>query len=182
MRSRIVAARGDEKKSCGVNGAPLGRSRRLLRDQKGMALILTLVLLAVMSILGAMAISNSTSELGISSNFRSAQESFYGAERAVEYAMTDWSIYNSIGTGNVPLNPLASNINVAHHGGLKTTDNDGNAINNEVRYLTAGALPPGSGSDPTYFQSRYYVISVTGEGPNNATTRIEAQVARIVPK
>jgi hypothetical protein len=132
-----------------------------------------------MSILGAMALTNSTSELGISSNFRSAQDSFYGAERAVEYAMTAEAIYNSIGTGNRPLDGYNAAILVgsgAKKSGLKV------GAGSEVRYLTAGALPPGSGSDPTYFQSRYYVISVTGEGPKNATTRIEAQVARIVPK
>jgi hypothetical protein len=51
-----------------------------------------------------------------------------------------------------------------------------------VQFLNAGALPPGSGTDPTYFQSRYYAISVTGEGPNNSVSRIDAQVARVVPK
>jgi hypothetical protein len=144
-----------------------------------MALILSLVLLAVMSILGAMALSNSNSELGISGNFRSAQDSFYAAERTVEYAMTDGAIYNTIGLGTVSLDTYNGDLLVgsgAKESGLKV------GAGSEVRYLTAGALPPGSGSDPTYFQSRYYVISVTGEGPNNATTRIEAQVARIVPK
>jgi hypothetical protein len=52
----------------------------------------------------------------------------------------------------------------------------------EVIFTSSGSLPPGSGSDPTYFQSRYYVIDVTAEGPNRASSRVEAQVARIVPK
>jgi len=144
-----------------------------------MALILALVLLTLMSILGALALSTSTTESGISGNYRASQQAFYAAERAVEYASTSESIYETIGTGSADLNAGAHPTNIAAgtgNSGLKS------GATNQVSYLTAGALPPGSGSDPTYFAARYYIITVTGDGPNNATTRVESQVARVVPK
>jgi hypothetical protein len=146
-----------------------------LRNQQGTALVLTLSMLALMSILGALALSTSTTELGISSNLRSSQEAFYAAERAVEYAMTNGNIYSSIATGEESLDGYNGDILIGRSG-LRL------GAGSKVQYLNSGALPPGSGSDPTYFQSRYYIISVTAEGPNNSVTRVEEQLGRIVPK
>lgn len=145
------------------------------RGERGTILILTLVMLTVMSLLGVLALNTSDTELRISSNYRAQQEAFYAADRTIEYAMTNPDIYNSIGMGEEPLDAHASAL-AAGMGGLKT------GAGNKVKYLSAGALPPGSGSDPSYFQARYYLIQVTGEGPNGSTSRIAAQVARIVPK
>jgi hypothetical protein len=146
-----------------------------LRNQQGTALVLTLSMLALMSILGALALSTSTTELGISGNLRSSQEAFYAAERAVEYAMTNGNIYSIIATGEESLDGYNGDILIGRSG-LRL------GAGSKVEYLSSGALPPGSGSDPTYFQSRYYIISVIGEGPNNSVTRVEEQVGRIVPK
>lgn len=167
------------------------RTPRPLGNQRGTALVLALIMLALMSVLGALALSTSTTEIGISSNYRSSQQAFYAADRAVEYAMTNEQIFDTIGTGSIDLIADADTTNAT------ATTNDDHIANiaaatgnsglqtgavNRVTYLTSGALPPGTGSDPTYFQARYYIITVTGRGPNNSATRVETQVARIVPK
>ena len=162
----------DNQEFCVTNRCSLGK---YLKNQDGAVLILSLVMLAIMSILGAMALSTSTTDLKISSNYRASQEAFYAADRAVEYAMTSGTIYSSIGLGEYSLDGDNADITVGD-GGLKL------GTGSKVKYLTSGDLPPGSGSDPTYFQSRYYFISVTAEGPNNSAARLESQVARIVPK
>jgi Tfp pilus assembly protein PilX len=148
-----------------------------------------LVILALMSILGALALSTSTTEVGISGNYRASQQAFFAAERAVEYAITNEAIFDTIATGSVDLNTDGSATpgdtrddhlpNIV--AGTVSSGLDPAAAN-QVVYLTSGALPPGTGSDPTYFQARYYVVSVTAQGPNNASARVESQVARIVPK
>lgn len=149
-------------------------------NEKGTALIFALAALMIMSMLGVMVLSSATTEIGISSNFRTKQQGFAAADRAVEYAMTDEDIYSAV-TPAVPSLDLTTTMaaNIAAetgNSGLKAGEV------NRVVFIASGGLPPDSGSDPTYFQSRYYAISVTGEGPNNSTTRIEAQVARVVPK
>jgi hypothetical protein len=159
-----------------------------LQDERGTALILTLVMLTLMSILGVLALSTSTSEIGISSNYKTSQEAFYAAERAVEYAMTNQDIYDRP-TADFPVSltnndtavDTAHEANIAVGTGSRRSGLQDGAVN-QVEYIGSGPLPPGSGSDPTYFQSRFYAIDVTGQGPGNASVRVEAQVARIVPK
>lgn len=159
-----------------------------LGNQRGIALILAISMLAIMSVLGAMALSTSSTEIGLSGNYRTNQLAFYSAQRAVEYAMTNGDIYNAIGTGSIDLETGNHPTNIA--GGtadgrglfLAASDTDDGPTDNKVSYQFASSLPPGSGSDPTYFEARYYLINVTGEGPNNSIKAIEAQVGRIVPK
>jgi type IV pilus assembly protein PilX len=154
----------------------------ILRNQEGTALILALVMLVVLSILGAMSLSTTDTEIDISSNYRNSKEAFFAAERAIEYASTNGDIYTSIGTGSVNLNNTGTYASdVSEGSGPKTSGLDTNAAN-QVTYLSTGPLPPGTGTDPTYFESRYYLINATGKGPRNSSTRIEAQVARVVPK
>ena len=157
-------------------------------NERGMALILVLSMLTIMSLLGVLALSTATTELDISSNMRRFAGGIQqAAERAVEYAAIAGNIYNTIGTNTVDLDDTqAADIQMDHAGyssGIITseTNADGTAAN-QVGYLASGPLPPLSGSDATLFEMRYYRISVTGHGPNNSSTRIEAQVGRLVPK
>jgi type IV pilus assembly protein PilX len=150
-----------------------------LKNERGAALVLALAMLTIMSILGAWVLSSARTEIGISGNYRTSQQAFYAADRAVEYAMVDENIYSTLNPGSPPLiltGTMADNIEAG-------TGNSGllQDAPNQVEFLTTGPLPPGSGSDDS-FQSRYYAITVTGEGPNNSTARIDAQVARVVPK
>jgi PilX N-terminal len=156
-------------------------------NERGMALILVLSMLTIMSLLGVLALSTATTELNITGNMRSSRESFFAAERAIDYASIAGDIYESIGTNTVPLTTGQANDIKIDHGGY-TSGIDASEKNlddqlvNQVGYLTSGPLPPSSGSDATLFEMRYYRISVTGHGPNNSSTRIEAQVGRLVPK
>ncbi|OEU69935.1 MAG: hypothetical protein BA864_12825 [Desulfuromonadales bacterium C00003093] len=161
---------------------------RPLNNQRGMALILAISMLAIMSILGAMALSTSSTEVGLSGNYKTTQLAFYSAQRALEYATTNGDIYASIGTGVIDLETgdHPTNIIGGTAEGLGIFEISGDAdegpLDNKVTHLLTGNLPPGSGSDPTYFEARYYLINVTGEGPRNSIARIESQVGRIVPK
>lgn len=156
------------------------KQSNVLTNERGAALVLALAMLTIMSILGAWVLSSSTTEIGISGNYRTSQQAFYAADRAVEYAMVDEAIYSNA----TPANPLLDMTETMVENIEANTGNSGlrQGAPNRVEFLTAGPLPPGSGSDPTYFQSRYYAITVTGEGPNNSTARIDAQVARVVPR
>ncbi len=67
-------------------------------NERGMALIIAVSLMAIMSLLGAILLSVTTSDIQLSGNYRNQYEAFYAAERAVEY-----SIRTVIGTGAVDL-------------------------------------------------------------------------------
>ncbi|PLY04269.1 MAG: hypothetical protein C0622_03120 [Desulfuromonas sp.] len=55
-------------------------------DQRGFVMILTMVMLAVLSILGVMVLNTTDTELGITSNYRMNSEAFTGTEMGIEYA------------------------------------------------------------------------------------------------
>lgn len=156
----------------------VAKLQKPVRNQDGIALILAISMLAIMSVLGMMALSTTDTELNLSGNFRTSQMAFFSAQRAVEYAMTDGDIFNDIGAGSISLgnDPHKTNIAAGTGFGIDTD------ATNTVTYQMTGMLPPGSGSDPTYFESRYYLIDVTGQGPNNSEARVETQIGRIVPK
>jgi len=151
---------------------------KYIDHQRGTALILTLVMLTIMSLLGVLSLNTSDTELKISGNYRSQLNAFYAADRAVEYAMVNGNIYATLGGDASVIYNIAAD--TTHR--LNLAINGGDLDRGSVRYIAAGALPPGSGSDPSYFQARYYLIDVTGGGPRGSSTRITTQVARIVPK
>lgn len=161
-------------------------------NQRGVALILALVMLTILSILGALALSTTDTEIGISSNYQTSKYAFFAAQRAVEYAETAGPIYENIGTTSgssidlngtytVGSNTTSYSSDISQGTGSWASGLD-TSQTNTVTYLTSGAPPPGSGTDPTYFQSLYYQISVTAQGPHNSVAHIDAQVARVVPK
>lgn len=144
---------------------------KTVRNEKGIALVLALIVMFVMSLLGTMMIANSTSETKGAMNWRTKQDSFYAAERALEYARTDVNIYSAIGAGSVAI-PL-SGVSLA----AGTSDATGT-----VTYLSTGNPPRGSGIDATEFQANFYAIEAAGTGPANSRTETETSVARIIPR
>lgn len=140
-------------------------------NERGMALVLALIILFLMSVLGTMMFTNSSSETQASRNYRVKQDAFYAAERAVEYARSDVSVYSAIGTGSVAI-PLT---------GVDLSAGSSDATGT-VTYLANGNPPRGSGMDATEFQANFFAISATGTGPVNSRTEVETNVARIIPK
>lgn len=163
----------------------------IIKNEKGVALVLAMVMLVLMSILGAFALSTSTTEIGISGNYRNSQDAFYAADSAVEYASTDGNIYASpnlllIG-GFVDLNTDAggtylNNISINNSGrvsGLYPS------ATNRVTYIASGTLPLGfiyEADISEGYKANYFLITVTTTGPNGSQSNVEAQIAKLVPK
>lgn len=144
---------------------------KTVKNEKGIALVLALIVMFLMSILGTMMIANSSSETKGARNYRMKQDSFYAAERAIEYAKTDVNIYSAIGSGSVNI-PL---------GGVSLASGSSDATGT-VTYLSNGNPPRGSGIDATEFQANFYAIEAAGTGPANSRTETETSVARIIPR
>lgn len=152
-----------------------------LQNEGGFALILALCMLAILSILGALALSTSTTEIGISGNYRSAQNAFYAAERAIEYAM---------GNAVIVFNNDSTDLNAGTHPAALTVGQTKllPGATNSVVNLGMGDLPAKmAGKYSTDFGANYYVITVTGAQVDSADqpraqVRIETQRARIFQK
>lgn len=154
-----------------------------LRDEAGMALIVAICLLAVMSLFGAMLLNNSTSEIQLSGNYQTHQNAFYVADGAINYAtghpatVNDVDLYNDTNpaTGNSYLSEITLVANATLEPSAETID-DGDASTpdddrNSMIFLWEGAAPAGSGTEVNANSSttgNYYTIRAVGLAPFDA--------------
>ncbi len=160
-------------------------------NQRGTALVLALAMLALMTILGTLLISTTITEVKISGNFQSGQQAFHAADRAMEYAQArllgtaaNVDLYSGTHPADPTNTPHREFIQVGTSGLDTNPENDPDK--NRARFVYSAPPPPGSGSDASLFQARYYIVSVTGANPvgapNAARSELTAQAGKIVPK
>lgn len=172
-----------------------------VRDESGMALIIVLMMLFLLSILGVTMLSSSTSELKIAGNYRNNEISFYSAEAALDVGMSLESIYTSIipdsateswpvsGSGVELSNSFAST-------GTSSPNRDYNRINIpgtnssadvKVEFITKSNLAAGSGMQEdsglgpgSGFRANNFAVNVIANGPNNSQAQVESQIQKVV--
>lgn len=153
-------------------------------NERGIALVIAISLLAVMSILGAMLITASTSEIKLSGNYRNNREAFYAAERGLAYAMqeitdNDFTVNNT----TIDLSADAAAIDAVRIGnaGMSTTPGA-----STVTFIGTTDPPAEFRSDASSFETRNFIVTTSGVAPLNATNPsrivVSAHVSRLVPK
>lgn len=137
----------------------------LLMEEKGSALLIAMIMLVVLTVIGAATMNTSTTEVIISGNYRTMKEAFYNAEGPVEYAIVQTDIYsatNNIIGATVAIPLAADNVASVPLGNKNIFSN-----------VTAGSVtlsremnaPSGSGSSS---RVNVFRIDVTASGPTNA--------------
>ena len=155
-----------------------------LADNRGVVLVIVLIMLLLFSILGATVLTNSTSELKVSGNYRNQQQAFFTAEGALEQGHISSAIYSvipSIGdswTGVISYNP-AGTVTVTQN--TMVAAGTINAAQVVAENISSGPPPRGSGYDDT-FVANNYDLEITGYGPNNTAININSGISRIQTK
>ena len=75
--------------------------RSPLAQEQGFALILAIAMLAILSILGAIALSTTDTELKVTSNYQDYRQTFFSAARAAEYATNREMLMGMAGSVNL---------------------------------------------------------------------------------
>ncbi len=157
----------------------------IVGNERGIALILAIVLLALLAMLGAWALDTSSTDLKIAGNYKNAETAFSLADSAAAYAanpqilttacMTISACTDSTGGSSAPWAstpiPLSSS----------------NTATVSVEFLNKGPLPAGSmydadmdASGKPKFSGLYFNVTAYGNGPNNAKAQIETNVVQVV--
>jgi hypothetical protein len=158
-----------------------------VNDQRGIALVLALIMLMLLSILGTFALTTSSTELFIAGNYRDMQRAFYAGDAALELVLHGGSpnLYKTLAEGATSPTPGT---------GTSLKNKDYNTINFggitadvKVKYLGKGKVPTGGDPRRKYpsgddFEAAFYLISTTGVGPNGAMLDMEALTYRVVQK
>ncbi len=157
-----------------------GRPALTCGNERGMALILTLVMLALLSILGVWALDTSTTDLKIAGNFRTTQNAFYAADGGVGYATNVNTLVAVINHGP----GWSSNRVYLNSGGSTTASFTASAPS-----LIQGATPQSGGpanindSDESAsgWHAIYTSVTSTGTSANNSLVVVESLVSKKVP-
>lgn len=154
-----------------------GYMRSLKGDESGIALVMVLMFMMIMSILATVMYTTTSTEVKVARNFSWRQNAFYAAERGLEYAQADTDIYNIVGTSSAVQSFPMTGVDLSLGTGITGSDASGT-----VEFLASGNPPIGSGNDITKFKGLYYVINSYGEGVSNSEVHLETSISRIVPK
>lgn len=162
------------------------------RGEKGMALILAIAFLAILSILGAVVLDVSTRDLGQSATFMPARQAFYTSDRAVEYSMNRDIILNLSPTETID---LFNNVKKDKDGNvLGPTTHDNKAIINaagggtmiagSVTDLGPNELPPSvAAMYGSEFGANFYHVEVESTSPaaagTTANSHVNASIVRL---
>lgn len=162
---------------------PTRVATRRAGKERGSALILAIAMLAILSILGSIALMTSDTEMKVTGNYQAAKQTFWSADRAVEYA-TSRNILMTMGNS---VNLVSGTIVV---GGVTKTHKElidaaggGFLRGGVVTDLGSGPLPTKlAGTYGTDFGANYYQVSVEArqrDDDTSAAVRVDTTIVRI---
>ena len=151
---------------------------KYLKNQQGMALILAIVMIPIIAILGLLLVNSTTSDNLRSSGIYAQQQSFYAAERAVEYA-ANRELLLSMGS-SVDLETGTDADGATHKSHIDIPNEGGKLKSGSITDQGPGVLPVRlAGLYGSDFGANYYDISVRSDGPMQTEARVETQIVRL---
>lgn len=153
-------------------------------SQKGMALILAIAFLAVLSILGAVVLDVSTRDLKDSTTFLPKRQAFYLADRAVEYSMNRDIIF-SLSAGDPPVNLADTAHKTIIEKKIAGEKDSSELISGSVEFMPSDnlAMPDHlaelHGND---FGVVLYHVNVKSKAALNTRANVDASIVRLFKK
>jgi hypothetical protein len=146
-------------------------------NQNGIAIVIVLMVLALITLAGVMATRTSTTELEVATSDQIYKISFYASEAARGYVSLNSGLYSSanIEPGNPVSFPDAGDPTVKQL--LDAASNQ--SFNGQVQYLSSSTPPRGSGFQVGKFKAHVYQMNCFGYGPRESETEVEAGFYRI---
>jgi hypothetical protein len=148
---------------------------RCLRNEDGLVLGITLLILGIFTILGITATVFTTTEMQVASNDQFHKIAFYGAEAARGYVPNNVDLY---GVGNIIENEGVAFPNTEDDS-EKLPLSSHQSFKGDVQFNGRSAPPRGSGYEVGTFRAHTYQMGCNGYGPYNSRSQIEAGFYRI---
>jgi hypothetical protein len=160
-------------------------------NERGIALIMALMLLALLTLLGVWVLDRASTDLKIAGNYKNAEAAFSMADTAEIYASNPANLSSACDTISACTFSTGSTTSWPLPGALGSPQTPISMASNtatvNVRFLNKGPLPAGSvydadldASGKPKFSGVYFMITASGSGPHNATSQIETNVVQVV--
>lgn len=148
------------------------RKRLIIANERGVALVVAVLVMITATFLGIAAVMTSDIEIRISGNQRCMEKAFYAADAGADTGLA-WLL--NLG----PIPPAKSSLP-----NMSTTRHDFDSYTySRYRIIDVNykSLPP-PGWELTMFEKRYYRVDSLGTGPANASKQIEVIASYVFPK
>jgi hypothetical protein len=138
-------------------------------------LVIVLMVLLLLSILGATVLIRTTSDLRISGNYRNTQESFYRADGGIQYYLANYNNFIEGTEDTARMIYIDATNNLADDTVLPGGAT--NLVDVATRYLFTGTggLEPGNSQD---VKTHHYSVTMVGHGVNNGEVTIETEIGK----
>ena len=148
---------------------------RPLKNQRGSMIAVVMMILALLTLFGTVAITTSNTELETASSEQIYKMAFFAAESGLTYVEQNPDLYHEQNiTANGSLSfPDTADDTIKHN--LSSLQ----SFNGNVGYLGSSSVPRGSGYEAGTYTAHNYRITSDGFGPRNSEIQIEAGFYRI---
>jgi hypothetical protein len=149
----------------------------MMRSQKGIALVMTLVMLVMLGMLGAFALNTSTTELHIAGNYRNAQVAFNNCTKTEAFGPNNQNILKAIVPYVINSYPTGT--------GFQTVAMPAGSIGQtavRVEFICASLSSLAKAQDQEGFLDYHFLVTVIGRGANNSECVVETEVVQTGPR
>jgi Tfp pilus assembly protein PilX len=193
---RVIRGREKEQKVMSK------KSNLILRNESGVALVVALLMIVILSLIGLASSSTSTFEIKLSGNKRGVTDAFYTSDAGAQSVMANVGNFNissgyvNVTTSSLPVelqnelidqryppNPASPPANFfSLPAGISFAD----APQVTIYHTTVTKVPRGSGLSAIAFQYNYYIIDAIGEDQMDfsavkSNCEIREKIVRLIP-
>jgi type IV pilus assembly protein PilX len=156
-----------------IEGTMKQERESIMKNERGIALIVAMVMLLLLTMIGIFALNTSSTELRIVGNYKNTEVAFFAADGGVAFGQTATTIYNSLVLAPpLPVTSWNGSVPVSY-----------NSADVGVVWVASSSIVPAkiaAVTDPDAVKViNHFVGTVTGHGPNNATVVIESEFVRL---
>lgn len=162
------------------------QSKKILNNQAGVALVIALLMMIVLTLIGLASVFTSSFEMRVSGNKRGSTDAFYSSDAGIQVVMANLNNFN---VGN-----FTQDVNGDGHNDYDpftdvSNPNPNNPTNAQARishFEDQHGSPRGSGFSATNFEYEHFMINSVGQdqielNPIRSRTTLEERVVRLVP-
>jgi type IV pilus assembly protein PilX len=154
------------------------KKKMILRDQSGVALVIALIMIIVLTLIGLASTFTSTFEIKLSGNKRGSTDAFYAADSGLQVTIGRIENFNLS-----QFNPITNRYNPFTD---QSNINPTNAVVTIVHDTTQNGPPRSLGSSAMKFDYEHFMIQSTGQDQTElslirSTTALEEKVVRLIP-
>ena len=172
----------------------LKESKLILGNQSGVALVVALLMIVILSLLGIASSSNSTFEIKLSGNKRGSTDAFYTADGGAKAVLPDVTNFNTSSGYTTSLGTLPAELQTESIDQKRTSPtlvvpsgvSFASSPQVTIYHTTVAKIPRGLGTSALAFKYNYYIIDSIGQDQMDfslvrSNCEVREKIVRLIP-